>query len=335
MEAVTRTVVVSGSLVGLTLQEVVRVAFPQLGAREVFKKCRTGEIRVGDRRRQPLERVGEAEIIHVTIQVPEAPLLKPILFENRRVETTAGPLMVLREDEDLLVAAKDSGCASHPALRRSGDTLLERVLRYLPPDPEGDFKPALANRLDIETSGIVLVGKNQASRRHLGHDLQKRRIEKRYLALVAGEPPSEGDITLPLLQKPDSRDLARYPAGHEKLNPKTLSAHTRYRVLQTARNLIAASLVEIELITGRTHQIRRHFAMIGHPVALDRTWGDGGFNREIRDALDLDRMFLHSARVRLPHPTTRHIIEICAPMSPELVHCLAELGMARDERGSP
>lgn len=322
-----KNLVIGPSWAGLTVQEAVRRALPEVGVREAFKKCRTGEITLDGKSCKPLDRVEKGALLVVSFTRERKLQDKEVLIENLRVETASGPLTIVREDEDLLIVSKDAGCASHPALRRSLDTLVERVWRYLGVNPDDPFKPALANRLDIDTSGLVLIGKNQRARASLGHDLQKRRIEKRYLALVAGATPPEGDITIPLEKKPDSRDLATYPIGHERLSPRIQEAHTRYTLLATAQNPLLASLVEVELLTGRTHQIRRHFALSGHPVALDRAWGNPHFNADAKEALSLRRMFLHAHLVRLPHPITRTIIEVVSPLPTELVATLTELGL--------
>lgn len=325
-EPVTKRLAVSAAMGGKTVLEAVRAAFPGLSPREVFRNCRTGTILLGGKRTSATEKVRERDFLDVTVDEDRPVPEKPVTRAGETVDTPAGPLHIVREDEDLLAVSKPPGCASHPALRRSGNTLVDRVVRYLGPGEDG-FRPALANRLDIDTSGIVLVGKNALARTRLGHDVQKRRMEKRYLALIAGRAPDSGDITLSLERKPDSRDLAARKPGDAKLLPRVQEAHTRYRTLARSENPLHASLVEVELLTGRTHQIRRHFAAAGMPVALDKTYGDPVFDADIRAALTLDRMFLHAERVVLPHPVTRHIIEIISPLPAELALCLAELGI--------
>lgn len=325
---VVKTVHIGKEWGGFKLHEAVRKAFPELTTRTVFKMCRSGLIWTGEEKfPDPLSPLREGEIVSVTLKRAARYPDKLVTAANLRIETPCGPLLIVREDEDLLAVAKHPGCASHPALRRSGDTLVERVAFYLKAHESDDFKPALANRLDIETSGLVLIGKNFNSRRRLGFDIQRRRVEKRYLALVAGHPPDTGEIVLPLEKKPDSRDLAIYPPGHERLTPRVQEAHTRFKTILRSAKIALCALVEVELLTGRTHQIRRHMAMAGHPVALDKTYGDGGFNVALTEAAGLDRMFLHASRLRLPHPITRNIIEIEAPLPEELKEALRALGM--------
>lgn len=325
---VVKTVQVSGSLAGQRALEILRVAFPALTSREIFKKCRSGAVSLSGGPCDPLQVPAVGDLLSVSLKIPLVRENKPVTAENLLVSTSAGPLFVVREDEDLLAVSKAAGCASHPALRHSGDTLIERVRLYLGVKAEDEFKPALANRLDIETSGLALVGKNHLSRRRLGFDLQKRRIGKKYLALVGGVPTeAEGEIAFPLDKKADSRALAAFPPGHPMLETRNQEALTRYRVLASSTLGPPASLVEVELLTGRTHQIRRHFSMIGHPVAFDRLYGDKDFCGELRRATSLDRMFLHAFSLTLPHPFTRNIIEITAPLPGELHEVLRELGL--------
>jgi 23S rRNA pseudouridine955/2504/2580 synthase len=328
--AVTKNIVVSAALVGLTVMDAVRRAFSEVGPREVFKKTRHGEIKLNKAPCHPLDRLAADDLLTVVLHHPAPPKVKEVLRRDEWIPTPAGPLWVVYEDEDLLAVSKSSGCASHPALGHSGDTLIERV-RYLLKDlvllpGEEDFAPALANRLDIETSGISLIGKNKLARKRLGNHIQRGMIDKRYLALVAGWPSEAGEMTHPLLKRADSRQLANYPEGHPKRKPKLQEAHTRYRVLRRLEHPFQLSLIEVELLTGRTHQIRRHFADAGYPVALDKRYGDRNFNRMLSQDTGLDRMFLHAYRVELPHPLTRVKMVVTSPLPEDLCDALRAMG---------
>ncbi len=328
MEVATRFVAVNEGWSGLTLLEAVRRAFPQLTPREVFKKTRSGEILVDQKRREPTGKVFGGETIAVTLLWPKKPSSKPVEHENLLANTPSGPFRVIREDEDLLVVSKPAGCASHPALGRGGDTLIERVRHYLkvpPADSPEDFRPALANRLDIATSGIVLIGKTPHAQRKLGLHLQKKRIEKRYIALLAGNlETDEGEITDELEVKPDSRDLKR---GKILETPKFQSAHTVYKVLARSSMPLQTSLAEIDLKTGRNHQIRRHFSGIGHPVAMDKRYGDRDFNEAFGELTGLWRFFLHAYKVEMDHPVTGERLVIIDPLPEELLKALLVFGI--------
>jgi len=322
-----RHVKIGAAWAGLTLLQAVRRAFPETTPREVFKLARTGELLVNDARADPLGRLAEGDVVRMTLYRPPRPEEKPLLVADQWVKTPVGPLWIVREDEDLLVLSKSAGTASHPALGKSGDTLVERVRHYLGETAHG-FVPALANRLDIGTSGIVLVGKNKNARGALGFALQRGRVEKFYLALVAGwVEKEEGEIDLPLEKKADSRDLATYPPGHPRRIGRVQEARTRYRVAARSSQGVRATLAEVELLTGRTHQIRRHFAAAGHPVAGDARYGDREINALLAEAGGLERMFLHAHRVRLDHPATGARLDIRAPLPEELRDTLRSLGI--------
>jgi 23S rRNA pseudouridine955/2504/2580 synthase len=315
---------------GLSAFEVVRRAFPEVTPREVFRKARAKEVLRNQGPCHPLESVAVGDTVTVVLQrtrpyVPATPLRR-----EEPVETPAGPFWVVWEDDDLLAVGKPPRCASHPALHHNGDTLLDRVRAHLGTRPEAAFQPALANRIDIETSGLVLVGKTRNAQRRLGRHFQKGLVRKCYLTLVCGWPePAEGQIRRPLVRRPDSRELSRRPPGHPKLRPTLQSAETHYRTAERLRQPLRSALLEIELLTGRTHQIRRHLATRGYPVAGDRRYGDPYFNADVRDVAGLSRMFLHAYRVVLPHPRTGETMDLVAPLPHDLASCLRALGSER------
>ncbi|PLX43508.1 MAG: hypothetical protein C0609_08065 [Deltaproteobacteria bacterium] len=326
--AVERPIKVEKKWSGLSILDAVRRAFPELTAREVFKKVRMGELKVNGSPRKPLDLIFEGDLITAILHLPPTPVAVPIINENVYIKTPAGPFTIVREDEELLIISKPTGCASHPALRHSGDTLIERVRFYLKVSEKDEFQPALANRLDIETSGIVLVGKSRKARQKLGVALQKGLVGKRYLALVAGLMEfDEGEFLQSLEKKADSRDIAKYPAGHPRLSGRTQSAHTRYRVLARSQYPLPVTLVEVELLTGRNHQIRRHFSDSGHPIVLDNRYGDPIFNEEIKELTKLRRMFLHAWRVTLDHPKSREPLLVSSSMPKELEEALRVFGV--------
>lgn len=312
---------------GLTVLEAVRRAFPEVSARDVFRKARHREVLVDEGPCRPLDRLGDGSLLTVVLFRPARPTEATVLRSDAAVETPAGPIWIVREDADLLVVGKPSGCASHPAHRHRGDTLIDRVRAYLGVTPDDPFQPALANRLDIDTSGIVLIGKTQRAQSRLGRNLQKGLLEKFYLTLVGGWPEPEGEIRLALERHPDSRDLAKHRMTGAALPAvKIQEAATRYRVLQRLGPPLACALLEVELLTGRTHQIRRHLTHLGHPLAADRRYGDPDFNAEIAEVAELRRLFLHAERVRLPHPVTGEALDLRAPLPEDLRLALRALG---------
>ncbi len=327
LERVVRHLRIGRAWAGRTVFDAVREAFPQVEPREVFRKCRSGEIRVNDRPCGALDRAGEGDVVSVVLFRPARPTVFPAEREHEAVDTPAGPFRIVREDPHLLVVSKPPGCASHPALGHAGDTLIERVRAYLGIAPDAPFQPALANRLDLETSGIVLVAKTRNAQRRLGRALQRGGVAKAYLALVAGWPePPEGEIRIPLRRHPDSRDRARRPEGHPRRQPVLQEAVTRYRTRARYLHPFPVALLEIDLVTGRTHQIRRHLRAVGHPLALDRRYGDPGFNEDMVRIAGLGRMFLHAFRVRLRHPAGGGMLEVEDPLPEDLSAALRAFG---------
>jgi 23S rRNA pseudouridine955/2504/2580 synthase len=133
-------------------------------------------------------------------------------------------------------------------------------------------------------------------------------------------------IRIPLVRRPDSRDRARLPPHHPKLRGTLQEAVTRYQTDLRFEQPLRSSLLAVELVTGRTHQIRRHFAHVGHPLAGDERYGDPDFNEDLRSVTGLQRMFLHAHRVVIAHPATGESLDLRAPLPGDLAACLTALG---------
>lgn len=184
---------------------------------------------------------------------------------------TLGKVHIAYEDENILIADKESGLIVHSDNQVDSDTLIDRITAYLiereefDPDAENCFAPALCNRIDRNTEGLVIAAKNAQALREMNEIIKERNIEKIYLAAVHGVPnPKDGEIKL-WLQKDSGENIVRVK-NRSGINTK--QAITKYRTISHTRNR-DFSLVEIELITGRTHQIRVSFAHIGNPLLGD------------------------------------------------------------------
>jgi 23S rRNA pseudouridine1911/1915/1917 synthase len=223
---------------------------------------------------------------------------------------------VLYEDEWLLVVDKPAGMPVHPSRGHSSGTLVHALLGHGLAGGE-DFRPGVVHRLDMDTSGLLVVAKSAEVHRRLVAMMRQRAVDRRYVALVHGSfTPNSGTIEAPV--------------GRDPLRRKSMTiggvaareARTHFRVLERLGDF---TLVEARLETGRTHQIRVHLLAIGHPVAGDPTYAR-------RDALGLGRQFLHSARLSFAHPMTGEELEIEAPLPAVLAEVLARL---RAEISSP
>ncbi|MBQ6823835.1 MAG: RluA family pseudouridine synthase [Clostridia bacterium] len=207
-------------------------------------------------------------------------------------------LSVVYEDENLLLVDKKPGVPVHADTHGSRDTLINHVLLYLynkgeyDPETEHSFTPALCNRLDQNTGGIVIVAKNAAAGRALYEIVKYRQVEKRYLTLVHGSLPQK-QATLRAYLKKDAKENLVQVVDQPREGFKEII--TRYRVLREGRGL---SLLEIELVTGRTHQIRAHMSHVGHPVAGDLKYGTAARNKGL--PFKHQALYAYSLEFKLP-----------------------------------
>jgi 23S rRNA pseudouridine1911/1915/1917 synthase len=213
---------------------------------------------------------------------------------------------IVHEDEWLAVVDKPAGLVVHAAPGHRGETLVD-VLGDLLGGGEDPQRPGIVHRLDKDTSGLMLVARDDEAHRRLAAQIKAREVSRTYLALVEGRPKSRsGTIDAPL-----GRDY-RAPARRAVRGRGPRDARTHFTVLET---FPADALVEARLETGRTHQIRAHFAAIGHPVAGDPQYGHAGRH-------GLRRQFLHSARLGFRHPFTGDDLEFTSPLPPDLAEAL-------------
>ena len=230
------------------------------------------------------------------------------------------PLVVVYEDDDLLIVDKPAGLVVHPAPGHSSDTLVNALLGRSGPAGYGGIagvrRPGIVHRLDRDTSGLLVVAKDDAAQASLMAQLKARRVKKTYLALVQGVVAAPvGRIEAPIGRDPRHRTrMAVVPDGR--------AAVTGYRVRE---RLPGWTLLEVDLVTGRTHQIRVHLDAIGHPVAGDPLYG-GGVSR--RGPEGLSRLFLHAWRLELLSPSSDRLIRASADLPAELEAVLDGLRQA-------
>lgn len=227
--------------------------------------------------------------------------------ENPRYDFLSAPaeVTVVYEDENILLVDKKQGLLVHPDKNEYRDTLIARIQHYLynkgeyDPAKENSFRPALANRIDRNTGGIVIAAKNAEALRILCDKIKSREIDKRYLTVVHGVPKKKTDILEGYLEK----DEAKNKVSLKKNRTDTAkTVRTKYTVLQSRDNL---SLLEIELLTGRTHQIRAHMASIGHPLL-----GEGKYANLAADKkLGFDKQALYSYRLSFDFTSDAGILE--------------------------
>jgi 23S rRNA pseudouridine1911/1915/1917 synthase len=240
-------------------------------------------------------------------------------------------LEVVYEDADLLIVNKPAGLVVHPAPGHSDDTLVNALLARGGPESFGGIagvrRPGIVHRLDRDTSGLLMVARTDAAQHSLMAQLKARRVKKTYLALVLGEVAAAvGRIEAPIGRDPKHRTRMGVTADGR-------AATTGYRVRE---RFPGWTLLELDLVTGRTHQIRVHLDAIGHPIAGDPLYGTGTSRRgpEARGAArGLDRLFLHAWRLELTSPSSGALIRAEAPLPGELERVLDERRAERDTAG--
>lgn len=230
-----------------------------------------------------------------TIQLYLAEETIASFMEEKTIAKAERHFGIVYEDDEILVVNKPAGLLTHPEKSSDTDTLIDQILYYLyqkgqyQPKRESSFTPALCNRLDRNTSGIVIAGKTLKGVQAVNELIRERKLEKYYLTLVCGEIRQAGEITAYLTKDAEKNQV--HLSQKAGLGAKTL---TKYRPLASANGF---TLLEIELITGKTHQIRAHMQSIGHPVVGDRKYGDAAVNEKCRKAYGLSNQFLHAYRI--------------------------------------
>lgn len=214
------------------------------------------------------------------------------------------PLEIRHEDEDLLILAKPAGLVVHPTRNYLDGTLANGVMAYWQEKGEQRrFRPV--NRLDKDTSGLLIVAKNQWTHEQFSRMQEQRLLERIYLAIVHGKvEPAEGVVDAPI-------GLAEGSIIQRQVRADGQPARTQYRVVARGEEY---SVLELRLDTGRTHQIRVHMSYLGHPLAGDDLYG--GSRRLIF------RQALHASRLLFPHPRTQQIIDISEPLPPDMADLL-------------
>jgi 23S rRNA pseudouridine1911/1915/1917 synthase len=294
------------------LDKFLAEKLPDLSRSAAQRLIDSGQVTVNGDPVKPSYKVSTGDQVVAFLPVDEAPGLVP----------EAIPLDVVYEDEALLVVDKPAGMVVHPAPGHPAGTLVNALLARCPElATGGDERPGIVHRLDRDTSGLILIAKNDKVRRALQRQFKERQVQKAYLALLDGHlQPAWGRIEAPLGRDPHHRQrMAVLPGGREAI--------TEYHVLELFAHQVGPaagdlSLVQAEPLTGRTHQIRVHFASIGHPVVGDAVYG------RRKQHLPVPRQFLHAQRLGFRHPLTGQRLSLEAPLPAELETLLSLLRQA-------
>lgn len=310
-------VVVEPAEAGLRLDALLAQRLPELSRSRLKSLIEEGHVRVDGRPAKAASRPKPG--LEVVVVVPP-----PVAVELIAEEMS---LPVLYDDPHLLVIDKPAGIAVHPGAGRPTGTVVQGLLHQVSDlvGIGGELRPGIVHRLDRETSGCLVVAKTELALRGLQAAFKAREVTKSYLALVHGAPADVGELdTL----------HGRHPIDRKRYSTRVREgrrAVTRWRVLARAHG---AAFLSIELLTGRTHQIRAHFADAGFPLVGDKLYGAGRREARLEDdsalkraALAVGRHALHAAELAFAHPITGKQISCVAPLPKDLRDALDELGI--------
>ena len=271
--------------------DVLLASVSELTRSRIAGLIREGRCQVqGQTVQKPGQVIPEGVAVRLTVPPP-----KPITPQAQDL-----PLNILFEDDVMAVVDKPCGMVVHPAAGNEDGTLVNALLFHLNnlSSIGGSIRPGIVHRLDKETSGVLLIAKNDQAQLSLSEQLQNRTMEKHYLALVEGVVKDETGYI--------EAAIARSHSDYKKMaiDPQGRYAATEWRVLARGRQ---CSLLDVHILTGRTHQIRVHMRSIGHPVCGDPLYGSG-------KGVRVPRMMLHAFRIAFDHPVTGVRMQIEAPL---------------------
>ncbi len=271
-----KEIIIQPNDAGQRLDKFLTKAYPNLPQSMLYKSIRKKDIKLNGKRCEISTRLQEGDRLTMYLKdefFQTAPKEHDFLKAPKRIS-------VVYEDENIMLLDKQPGLIVHPDETYHFDSLIARVQHYLydkgeyDPERENSFAPALINRIDRNTGGIVMAAKNAETLRIMNQKVRDRELVKLYLCVVCGRMEQREATLTGYLEKNESQNRVYISA---KPSPGAKSIKTRYRVLQEKRRY---SLLEVELLTGRTHQIRAHFASIGHPLAGDGKYGTNARNKE-------------------------------------------------------
>ena len=287
---------------------------PGLSRSQIKRLIEMGRVQVGGKKAKAGLRLRVKDAVTLTLPEPR----------KLELEAQAIPLKVLYEDRHLIVVEKPAGLVVHPGAGNLSGTLVNALLHRCPDlaGIGGVLRPGIVHRLDKDTSGVLVAAKDDLAHRFLAEQFKKHTAERKYVGIVFGQLPDEGQV---------SADIGRHPTHRKKMSArprKGREARTHWRVLQRFRSF---NLAEFRLETGRTHQIRVHLSSIGHPILGDPLYG--GKSRlasvqppALRKGLQsLRRQALHAATLGFIHPATKEFMEFSSPLPADMEEAIASL----------
>jgi len=294
------TLTIEKSLPRERLDAFLHAQFPSVSRGAIQRLIEQGHVRVNGLTPKPSQSPRAGDAIVITWPEPKPAIAQP---ENIGVEP-------LYEDADLLVLNKPAGMVVHPAAGNAEHTLVNALLHHCAGQLSGIggvARPGIVHRLDKETSGCLVVAKNDATHLALAAQFEKRTVQKVYLAIICGIPPAvQADI---------QAAIGRHPTQRKRMTVVQEKGREAWTAYQIVTRLNHSCLVEAHLHTGRTHQIRVHFLHIGHPLVGDKTYGIRP-NHRLKEltGYTAPRVMLHAWKLTVQHPITQQLLACTAPI---------------------
>lgn len=285
---------------GQRIDKFLQKAVPRLPKSLMYKYLRTKRIKLNGKRAEPQTILARGDVLSLYINDE---FFDPVRADDFMKAPAA--VDIVYEDENILIADKKNGLVVHEDESDSPDTLINRIKHYLyrkgeyDPEKENSFAPALCNRIDRNTGGMVIAAKNAEALRIMNEKIRSRETDKRYLCICIGKPPKEHDTITAYMFKDSKTNTVTVS---DRKSPENRTAVTEYTLI---RSNGALSLLEIRLHTGRTHQIRAHMAYIGCPLLGDGKYGINSINREY----GIKTQALYSYRLRFDFRTAAGILD--------------------------
>lgn len=259
------------------IDSFLQKSFPNFPYSLIYKYIRTKKIKVNNKKINPNYKLSKNDVVSLYVKDE---FLEDLVSKNDFKRSPIN-LDVIFEDSNIIIINKPPGLLVHPDKECKIDCLINRIKNYLyqkgeyNPEKEISFAPALVNRIDRNTSGLVIAAKNAASLAILNEKMKKREIDKFYLCIIDGKLEKKSDVLKGYLEKNELQNKVYIKSSYQPSNSlKTIL--TSYNVIEEIKNY---SLLEVHLLTGRTHQIRAHFSHIGHPILGDGKYGKNFLNR--------------------------------------------------------